>query len=61
MLVLSRKIGERIVLQVPGQPDITIVLKDVDRGKCRLGIQADRSVSIMREELLTATEREAAR
>jgi sRNA-binding carbon storage regulator CsrA len=37
---------------VPGQPDIVIVVNDIDRGKIRLGIQADRSVVIMREELV---------
>lgn len=61
MLVLSRKLGERIVLQVPGQPDIVIVVTDIDRGKIRLGIEADRSVTIMRSELLPAGSGRASR
>ena len=52
MLVLSRKLSERIVLQAPGLPPITIVVVDIDRGKIRLGIEAPRDVPIYRQELL---------
>lgn len=48
MLVLSRKLGERIYV---GE-DIIITIVDVDRGKVRVGIQAPRDVPIYREELL---------
>ncbi len=48
MLVLSRKLGERIFI---GE-DIVITLVDIDRGKVRIGIQAPRDVPIYREELL---------
>ena len=48
MLVLSRKIGERIVI---GE-NIVITVVDIDRGKIRLGIEAPRDVPIYREELL---------
>ena len=48
MLVLSRKLGEKIFI---GE-NICITVVDVDRGKVRLGIQAPRDVPIFRQELL---------
>ncbi len=49
MLVLTRKLGEKIRI---GQ-DICITVVDVERGKIRLGIEAPREVPIYRQELLT--------
>jgi carbon storage regulator len=48
MLVLSRKLGEKI--HIAGNIVITVV--DIDRGKIRLGIEAPRDVPIFRQELL---------
>jgi carbon storage regulator len=48
MLVLSRKLGEKIWI---GQ-NICITVVDIDRGKIRLGIEAPRDVPIYRQELL---------
>ena len=48
MLVLSRKLGEKIQI---GE-DICITVVDIDRGKIRLGIEAPREVPIFRQELL---------
>ncbi len=48
MLVLSRKLGEKIII---GE-NITITVVDIDRGKIRLGIEAPREVPIFRQELL---------
>ena len=48
MLVISRKLRERIVI---GE-DIVITVVDIDRGKIRLGFEAPRDVPIWREELL---------
>jgi carbon storage regulator len=50
MLVLSRKLGEKIFI---GE-NICITIVDIDRGKIRLGIDAPRSVPIFRQELLPA-------
>jgi carbon storage regulator len=47
MLVLSRKIGERIVIA----DNVIIQVLAVRRGQIRLGITAPPSVSIRREEL----------
>jgi carbon storage regulator len=48
MLVLSRKLGEKIVIG----DNIFITVVDIDRGKIRLGIDAPRDVPIARQELL---------
>ncbi|MFL5241987.1 MAG: carbon storage regulator [Gemmataceae bacterium] len=48
MLVLSRKLGEKIFI---GEK-ICITVVDIDRGKIRLGIEAPRDVPIFRQELL---------
>lgn len=55
MLVLSRKLGEKICI---GE-NIFITVVDVERGKIRLGIEAPRDVPIFRQELLTNPTRPA--
>jgi carbon storage regulator len=47
MLVLSRKAGEKIIIN--GSIEVSIV--SVDRGKVRLGISAPPDVSIHRKEV----------
>lgn len=51
MLVLSRKLGEKIYIN----DNICITVVDIDRGKIRLGIEAPRDVPIFRQELLGET------
>jgi carbon storage regulator len=53
MLVLSRKLGEKIVIN----DNICITVVDIDRGKIRLGIEAPRDVPIFRQELLPNQEK----
>lgn len=48
MLILTRKVGERIKV---GQ-DIWISIEEVDRGKVRVGIEAPKQVPILREEVV---------
>ena len=48
MLVLSRKLGEKICI---GE-NIFVTVVDVERGKVRLGIEAPRDVPILRGELV---------
>ncbi len=48
MLVLSRKLGEKIHI---GE-NVVITIVDIDRGKVRIGIEAPRDVPIYREELM---------
>ena len=48
MLVLSRKVGEKIVIG----GTITITLVEIQRGKVRLGIEAPKDIPVMRTELI---------
>ncbi len=48
MLVLSRKVGERIKI---GE-DIFVSVVRIGGDKCRIGIEAPRDIDIVREELL---------
>ena len=56
MLVLSRKLGEKIHIG----DNICITIVDIDRGKIRLGIEAPRDVPIFRQELLAGNTAPAA-
>jgi carbon storage regulator len=55
MLVLSRKLGEKIYIN----DNICITVVDIDRGKIRLGIEAPREVPIFRQELLPGLDKVA--
>ena len=55
MLVLSRKKNETI--QINGQ-QVTIVVVDILRDKVRLGIEADRSISVHRGEIQEIVDQE---
>ncbi len=50
MLVLSRKVGEKLVF--PGLGITIEILEPKGRGNTRLGIEAPKDVKILREELL---------
>lgn len=52
MLVLSRKLSEKVLIG----SDIEIVVVDIDRGKIRLGITCPRAIPIFREEVLSVGE-----
>jgi carbon storage regulator len=47
VLVLKRKVNERILIG----PDIAIILVSVGEGAAQIGIDAPRTVKILREEL----------
>lgn len=48
MLCLTRKIDEKIVIDGP----CVITLVEMRRGSVKIGIEADRSVNIMRAEIV---------
>jgi carbon storage regulator len=48
MLVLSRKVGERIVIE----PGIEIAVVDIRGGRVRIGIAAPSDVGIRRSEIV---------
>jgi len=52
MLVLSRKKDETIILKGPDMHEIRITVVRIDnRNKVRLGIEADKDVTVLRSEL----------
>jgi carbon storage regulator len=57
MLVLSRKLGEQVVIA----EDIVVTVTEVCGGKVRLGIEAPKQVRILRGELLEEPEERAFR
>lgn len=48
MLVLSRKVNEKVII---GE-NIVVTVVDIDRGRIRLGIDAPKDLPIHREEVL---------
>lgn len=54
MLVLSRKLNEKLILITAAGERIVIAPADIDRGKVRLAVDAPKSVQIWREEILPA-------
>lgn len=57
MLVLSRKLGEKVVIG----NNIVLTVVDIDNGKIRLGIEAPRDVPVVRSELLPEDQRPTAK
>ena len=56
MLVLSRRIGERLVID--GRITVTVI--DIRGGQIRLGIEAPKEVPVWREEVKAKREMAAA-
>jgi len=56
MLVLSRKKDETIIIKGPDMSDIKITVVRIDsRNKVRIGIEADKGVTVLRSELEGST------
>ena len=47
MLILTRRIGEKLLIG----DDIEVVVLDVNRNQVKVGIKAPRSMTVLREEL----------
>jgi carbon storage regulator len=56
MLVLSRKLNEKIVID----GGIVLTVVKIDRNQVRLGIEAPSNVRIFREEIVASPDREPA-
>lgn len=57
MLVISRKVGERLCIQVPGMPDVWITVVGRKSEKIRIGIEAPKDYLVRREELIPESDR----
>jgi carbon storage regulator CsrA len=55
MLVLSRRRQEAIVIKTL-EGDLRVVLLEAEKGRARLGIEAPRGCTVLREELLREIE-----
>jgi len=53
MLVLSRKVNERILIG----NDVEVVLVEIRGNKCRIGIEAPKHIKVHRQEVYVAIER----
>lgn len=60
MMVLSRRIGERIVIG-EGANQVVLVVVDIYRDKVRLGFESDHRISIDRSEVREGKERAKAK
>ena len=54
MLVLSRKVGETVIITAPDGTQIVLMMVEVRGDKCRIGIEAPTSYTIHREEVQNA-------
>ena len=57
MIVLGRRVGERLQITVPGHPPIWVMVAQVAGNHVRIGVDASRSVRVLREELLHLDEK----
>ena len=51
-MVVTRKLGESITIDLPDGKVIKITLTEVGLGKARIGIEAPRDINIARTELV---------
>jgi len=57
MLVLSRALQERIVLELPNGELVQIVLCEIGSRTAKIGIEARRDIPVFREEVWVRRER----
>lgn len=50
MLVLSRNLGKKLMIEV--NQEITITILEINENQVKLGIEAERTIPIVREEIL---------
>lgn len=51
MLCFTRRKNEGFWLEIPGQEPVHVVIINVDRGRVEVGVAAERSVAIFRDEV----------
>lgn len=58
MLVISRKVGESVILTLESGDKIKIQVTDIDRNKVRIGIDAPKEIGVFRSEIQESIDRE---
>ena len=52
MLILKRKLGDSILISTKSGEKIEIKVSEISDGRVKLGLDADKSVSILRKEVV---------
>ncbi len=55
MLILTRRIGEKLLIG----DDIEVIILDINRSQVKIGIKAPRELTVLREELFIRDKRES--
>ncbi len=56
MLILSRKVGEKVEIKLPDGRSVMVLVSRLNDHQVRLGFQAPRDITIMRSELVSKQE-----
>jgi carbon storage regulator CsrA len=56
MLILQRKVGERIIINPGREDEIRLTVYSIDRNRVRIGVECSREIPVYREELLEERE-----
>jgi len=56
MLVLKRKLGEAIIITTQSGETVEIKVSEISEGRVKLGIDADKSIAVLRKEVVEAIE-----
>lgn len=55
MLILTRKINEKITITIPDNNDIVIKIAQIGYSQVKIGIEAPKKFLILRDELIDAS------
>lgn len=58
MLILKRKLGEAIIITTESGEKIEIKVSEISDGRVKLGLDASKSISILRKEVVEETKSE---
>jgi global regulator protein family len=58
MLVLKRKLGEAIIITTQSGETVEIKVSEISEGRVKLGIDADKSIAVLRKEVVEAAKDE---
>ncbi|SKC50973.1 carbon storage regulator, CsrA [[Eubacterium] yurii] len=58
MLVLKRKLGEAIIITTQSGETVEIKVSEISEGRVKLGIDAEKSIAVLRKEVVEAAKDE---